>query len=77
MATTVTFDFGSIYGPVVESPKTDLGSLSYGSLYGPVVGVAAGGGNVKTLQGLAWASAKTLNGVAAANVKAIMGVPAQ
>lgn len=33
------FAYGSLYGPVVETDKTDMESLAYGSLYGPVVGV--------------------------------------
>uniref|UniRef100_A0A6H1ZCS8 Uncharacterized protein n=1 Tax=viral metagenome TaxID=1070528 RepID=A0A6H1ZCS8_9ZZZZ len=32
------FEYGSLYGPVVESDKTDLETLAYGCLYGPVVG---------------------------------------
>lgn len=39
---TATFAYGSLYGPVVESDKTDLDTLAYGSLYGPVVGVETG-----------------------------------
>lgn len=35
----VDFDYGSLYGPVIETAKTDMETLAYGSLYGPVVGV--------------------------------------
>lgn len=74
----VDFAYGSLYGPVVETDKTDMETLAYGSLYGPVVGVESGAppatGNIKTINGTAWANIKTINGVALANVKTVMGV---
>ena len=41
MATSVTFAYGSLRGPVVESPKADMKKFDYGSLNGAVVGIEA------------------------------------
>lgn len=43
--TSPTFAYGSIYGPIVESPKSaaDLKAFNYGWLNGPLVGISVGG----------------------------------
>lgn len=48
MATSVTFAYGSYYGPLTESPKTQLKDFDYGWFLGPIVGLetAAGGGEL-------------------------------
>jgi len=53
MATSVTFDYGSLQGPVIESPKADMKAFDYGSLNGPVVGLEAvvTGGQPTNLRG--------------------------
>lgn len=56
MATTVTFAYGSLYGPLCESAKADMRDPQYGWLYGPLVGPesppAAAAGTVFFVQGL-------------------------
>lgn len=38
----VTLAYGSMFGPVCETSKTDTETLSYGSMFGPIIGVETG-----------------------------------
>lgn len=52
---------------------------TYGKVYTtkPIISAAAGGGLVKTWNGLAYASVKTINGLAVASIKTINNLASQ